>query len=89
MTNATHTVRTVTEHRFRIPCEEPWGGNWRDFGVALAWAENAAREQGINISTDDWSRLHVEDDQLVITLTICGPERDPYSPIEKENSNAM
>lgn len=73
MTNARHSVRTITEHRFTIPCEWPHGGNWQDFGVALAMAENVAREHGIDIRTDDWSRLRCEDDQLVIVLTIEGP----------------
>jgi hypothetical protein len=74
MTNASRTVRTVTEHRFIVPCRWPNGGDWKDFGVALAWAENVAREHGINTGTDDWSRLQVEDDQLVIVLTIKGEE---------------
>ena len=74
MTNATHTVRNVTEHRFIVPCPWPNGGDWKDFGVAHAWAANVAREHGINTDTDDWSRFHVEDDQIVITLTINGPE---------------
>ena len=77
MTNATHTVRTVTEHRFVVPCPQPWGGNWKDFAIALAQAEGVAREHGIDTTTDDWSRLHVEDDRLVITLTIYGPDRNP------------
>ncbi|SIK44135.1 Uncharacterised protein [Mycobacteroides abscessus subsp. abscessus] len=57
MANATHTVRTITEHRFTVPCESPHGGNWQDFDVARAMAENVAREQGINTGTDGWSRL--------------------------------
>ena len=74
MTNAAHTVRTVTEHRFIVPCEEPWGGNWQDFEVALGWANNTAKEQGINTNTDDWCRFHVEDDRLVLVLRIEGKE---------------
>ena len=68
MTNAKHTSRTVTEHRFIVPCQEPWGGDWGDFGVALTWAEAKAEELGISTSSADWSRLHVEDDQFVIVL---------------------
>lgn len=74
MTNATHTTRTVTEHRFIVPCDEPFGGDWKDFGVALSWAQQEAEKHGINTRTDDWSRLHVEDDQLVIVLTVKGDE---------------
>ena len=74
MTNAVHTVRIVTEHRFIVPCEEPWGGNWQDFGVALGWATDTAKEHGIHTNTDDWCRLHVEDDQLVLVLRIEGKE---------------
>lgn len=70
MTNATHTTRRVTEHRFIVPCPWPEGGDWKDFGVARAWAMQKAEEFGIDTSTDDWSRLHVEDDQLVIVLII-------------------
>ncbi|MFA5710764.1 hypothetical protein [Mycolicibacterium sp.] len=77
MTNATHTVRTVDEHRFAVPCPWPEGGDWKDFGVALAWAEAVAKEHGIDTRTDDWSRLQVEDDQLVIVLTIKRSDREP------------
>lgn len=69
MTSATRSARTVIEHRFEVPCPEPWGGDWKDFGVALSWAEQKAKELGIGTSTDDWSRLHVEDDSLVVVLT--------------------
>ncbi|SKX80577.1 Uncharacterised protein [Mycobacteroides abscessus subsp. bolletii] len=77
MTNATHTVRTVTEHRFNVPCPWPEGGDWQDFGVALAWAEKVAEQHGISTSTDNWSRLRVEDDQLVIVLTVEGNDEAP------------
>lgn len=79
MANATHTVRTITEHRFTVPCESPHGGNWQDFDVARAMAENVAREQGINTGTDGWSRLRCEDDQLVLVLTIEGPDELPLA----------
>lgn len=69
MTNARTTTRTVIEHRFEIPCEEPWGGDWKDFGVALTWAKQKAAELDIDTTTDNWSTLHVEDDLLVIVLT--------------------
>lgn len=77
MTNATHTVRTVTEHRFAVPCPWPTGGDWKDFGIAIAWAQNVAKENGISTASDDWSRLQVEDEQLVIVLTIPGKEEQP------------
>ncbi|KXO90914.1 Uncharacterised protein (plasmid) [Tsukamurella tyrosinosolvens] len=77
MTNATHTVRTVTEHRFIVPCPWPEGGDWKDFGIALKWAQDVAKEHGISTSMDDWSRLRVEDDQLVIVLTIQGQDQEP------------
>ena len=69
MTNATQSTRTVIEHRFVVPCLEPWGGTWDDFSVARAWAEDKAAELGIDTSFADWSRLKVEDDQLVIVIT--------------------
>ena len=47
MTNASATTRTVVEHRFTVPAEEPWGATWDDFSVAKAWAEKKAEELGI------------------------------------------
>lgn len=38
------TTRTVVEHRFTVPAEEPWGATWDDFSVAKAWAEKKAEE---------------------------------------------
>lgn len=69
MTNASRSTQTVTEHRFVVPCEKPFGGDWKDFDIAQHWARQKAEELGIDISYDDWSRLHVEDDQLVIVIT--------------------
>lgn len=70
MTNATHSVHLVTEHRFRVPCEQPWGGNWQDFGVAQAMAENVAKDHGIKTTTDDWSRFQVDDEGFSIVLKV-------------------
>ncbi|RBP66403.1 hypothetical protein DFO66_103350 [Brevibacterium sanguinis] len=69
MTNARSEARTVIEHRFIVPCEEPHGGDWQDFGVAQAWAQTKAEELGLDTSYADWSRIHVEDDQIVIVVT--------------------
>ena len=69
MTDAYEETVMVIEHRFVVPCEEPWGGNWKDFGMANHWAKTKADELGIDATTDDWSRLQVEDDRLVIVLT--------------------
>ena len=68
MTNASQSVRVVTEHRFTVPCEEPWGGDMKDLGVAMTWARNKATELGIDTGTDDWARLHVGDDELIIVV---------------------
>lgn len=68
MTTAKHTSRTVTEHRFILPCEEPHGGDYSDFTVALAWARQKASDLGINTSFDNWITFHCEDDQLVLVL---------------------
>lgn len=69
MTRATSSTRAVIEHRFEVPCPEPWGGDWADFGVALAWAKQKAEELGISTDMADWSRIKVEDEQIVIVLT--------------------
>lgn len=69
MTDATRSTRTVVEHRFVVPCREPLGGTWDDFAVARAWAEQKAEELGIDTSYADWSRLRLEDDELVIVVT--------------------
>lgn len=68
MTNAVATTRTVVEHRFTVPAEEPWGANWDDFSVAKAWAEQKAQELGISTNSADWSRIHVADEVIVIVL---------------------
>lgn len=73
MTNASQSTRTVTEHRFNVPCPDPWGGDWKDFGVAYGWAKDKAEELGYDTATDDWSRIFVEDDQLVIVVTETQP----------------
>lgn len=69
MTNATRTTRTVVEHRFEVPCEEPVGGDWHNFDIARTWAEQKAEELGIDTNYADWAKLHVEDDRIVIVLT--------------------
>ena len=69
MTRATTEKTTVVEHRFVVPCEPPYGGTWDDFDVARHWARDKAKELGIDTSFADWSRLVVEDDQLVIVVT--------------------
>lgn len=74
MTRASQSSRTVTEHRFIVPCAEPYGGDWADFGTARAWAEKKAEELNIDTSFANWSRFHVEDEQLVIVLTETGKE---------------
>lgn len=69
MTRATISTNVRIEHRFEVPCPDPWGGDWHDFGVARHWAEKRAQDLGIDTSTDDWSRIVVEDDSVVIVLT--------------------
>lgn len=69
MTNAHREIRSIVEHRFVVPCAEPWGGTWDDFEVAQHWARQKADELGFTNNTADWSRIHVEDDQLVIVVT--------------------
>lgn len=68
MTRATTSVRSRIEHRFEVPCDEPYGGNMKDLGVAVTWAQHKADELGIDTSTDDWASLHVEDEALVIVV---------------------
>lgn len=68
MTRATTETVTVVEHRFIVPCENPHGGTWDDFSVALAWAKQKAAELEIDTSYADWSHLLVEDEQLVIVV---------------------
>lgn len=68
MTRASQSSRTVTEHRFTVPCEGPYGGDWADFGTARTWATKKAEELGINTDAANWSRLHVEDDKIVIVV---------------------
>ncbi len=37
MANATHTVRTITEHRFTVPCELPHGETGRTSMSHARW----------------------------------------------------
>lgn len=68
MSNIQTETRTVTQHRFIVPCEQPWGGTPADLGLAIHVAKEKAKELGINTTYDDWCSLHVEDDQLVLVL---------------------
>lgn len=74
MTDASRSTRNVVEHRFVVPCAEPWGGTWDDFSVARSWAEQKAEELGVDTGFADWSRIHLEDDELVIVLAETEPE---------------
>lgn len=65
MTNATRSTRLTVEHRFEVPD----GASMADLAVARHWAEQEARQLDIDTSADDWARVHVEDDQLVILVT--------------------
>jgi hypothetical protein len=65
MTNATRSTRLTVEHRFEVPD----GGSMADLALARHWAEKEARQLGIDTSLDDWARVHVEDDQVVILVT--------------------
>ena len=68
MTNATTSTRVVTEHRFEVPCPQPFGGDAKDLGVAMTWAKHKAEEIGLDTSTDNWVSLHTEDDVLVLVV---------------------
>lgn len=68
MTNASRSTRTVTEHRFEVPCPNVFGGDMKDLGVAMTWAHQKADELGIDTGSDDWAKLHVEDEALVIVI---------------------
>jgi hypothetical protein len=87
MTNARTETVDITEHRFVVPCPEPWGGTWDDFAVAQVWAQKKAEELGVDTGYADWSRLKVEDDQLVIVLTEKRPRRGDQHT-EKRSSPA-
>ena len=69
MSNVETESRTVTEHRFIVPCEEPWGGTPADLHLATHLASEKAKELGLNRGSDDWCSLHVEDEKLVIVVT--------------------
>lgn len=142
MTRATSSTRTVVEHRFEVPCEEPHGGDVKDLytrslpfgrrvyvpgdpkgehtavaeavggraivlghglsnrlnpldeglitapnvvlsgivgsgksslaksslGVAMTWARKKAEELDLDTGADDWAKLYVEDESLVIVV---------------------
>ena len=68
MTRATSSTRTVVEHRFEVPCEEPNGGDMKDLGVAMTWARKKAEELDLDTGADDWAKLYVEDESLVIVV---------------------
>lgn len=68
MTRATRSTRTTVEHRFEVPCEEPYGGDMKDLGIAMTWAQRKAEELGIDTDADDWASLHTEEGVLVIVV---------------------
>lgn len=68
MSNIQTESRTVTHHRFIVPCEQPWGGTPADLDLALHLAREKAKELGVDTGYDDWCSLHVEDDQLVLVV---------------------
>lgn len=68
MTRARQEKRTVTEHRFIVPCEWPGGSDIGTLYDSLSWARNKASELGMDLSTDDWARVSAEDENVVITV---------------------
>lgn len=68
MSNVQTETRTVIEHRFIVPCEEPHGGVFADLNLALHYARTKAAELDVDTAYDDWCRLHVEDEVLVIVV---------------------
>lgn len=68
MTTATTSTRTFTEHRFEVPCPDPWGAVWPDLDVASHWAQQKAIDLGIDTNRDDWCRIRVEDEVIVFVV---------------------
>ena len=65
MTRATTSTVTVKEHRFEVPN----GGDMKDLGMAYTWAQNKARELGLDISYDDWATISSDEDGFAFVIT--------------------
>lgn len=65
MTQATTSTVTITEHRFEVPA----GGDMKDLGIAVAWARQKAEELGFDVAADDWGRIAVDDESMMIVVT--------------------
>ena len=68
MSNVETESRTVTEHRFIVPCEEPWGGTPADLHLAIHLASEKAKELGVDVGFDDWCSIHIEDENIVLVV---------------------
>lgn len=69
MSNVEFETKTVTQHRFIVPCMEPWGGTPADLHLATHLASEKAKELGVDTGFDDWCRIRVEDEKIVLVVT--------------------
>lgn len=68
MSNVQKRVLSVTEHQYIIPVSPYYGADWKDFQLAYSMAEKQAKQLGVSTTTDDWSKLTVSDDEIIITV---------------------
>lgn len=69
MTTVRVSTHTVHEHRFTVPTPFPFGATMSEIYAACAIAENKATSLGLKTDKDDWARVTVTDDAVVITVT--------------------
>lgn len=79
---ATFTARTVTvtRHEWVVPAEEPWGACWVEVFRAFHCADREYRKlhgmpynaaEGVRLAdlSDDAIRMHVGDEEIVMSFT--------------------
>ena len=72
MTNVYPRKRTITHHEQVIPCDTAWGAPVIEVQRAIEFAmrEYEAQNGGASPGYDDWCRLFVEDDAIVVRFTV-------------------
>lgn len=68
MSNVQKRVLSITEHQYIIPVNSYHGADWKDFHLAYSMAEKQAKQLGVSTTTDNWSKLTVSDDEIIITV---------------------
>lgn len=74
MTDWTRRERTVRTAEYVVPIREPWGADWNQLLQAIHAATREAQGKGLipagREPSDDFIRVHAQDDAIVIAFTV-------------------